>query len=510
MLIKQARIRPDETAIVGSDGTEHSFGELNERVNRVANALLDRFDPGASIAIIAENRLEYVELLLAGLKGGMLVSTQNWRLSRRELEHCLDLVDPDAVALSGEHEEKAPRVAESSDLDASLIGFDGQLDLSYEELCASDSADEPALPDPVQDEDGAIVMYTSGTTGLPKGAVVSHRALLARAWLWTHVFAMNRRPDYVGWPPMYHMAGSETVIATILNGGTFYLVDGLQVERILECLAEGDVTHLQLFPATVEPMLEYIEDHEFDPEVYDVDIVGSMANLHKPEKIQRITTEFQADFLNSFGTTETGIAPSQDRIPQGVNPGADDLAKDETLNCQVKLVDEDWNEVDRGEIGEAALRGPTLFSGYINNEEANRKAFKNGWFRLGDLFVRTDDGRLQYKDRRKYLIKSGGENIYPAEIERILVDHPRITEAAVVKQQDDRWGEVPYAYVSTRNDTNIGEEAILKFLREQIASYKVPKALEFVEEERFPRNTSGKIVRSQVEEWTPDRRSKQD
>jgi fatty-acyl-CoA synthase len=321
---------------------------------------------------------------------------------------------------------------------------------------------------------------------------------------------MNRRPDYVGWPPMHHMAGSETVIATILNGGTFYIVDGLQIERILECLAEGDVTHLQLFPATIEPILEHIETHEFDPDVYDVEIVGSMADLHKPEKIQRITTEFEADFLNSFGTTETGITPSQDSIPMGVNPSADDLAKSEVPNCQVRLVDEDWNEVDRGEIGELAIRGPTLFSGYINNEDANREALKDGWFRLGDLFVRTDDGLLQYKDRRKYLIKSGGENIYPAEIERILADHPGITEAVVVKQPDHRWGEVPYAYVATGDNANLDEEAVLEFLRDRIASYKLPKVVEFVEEERFPRNTTGKVVRSQVEEWTPDKRNGQE
>jgi fatty-acyl-CoA synthase len=166
--------------------------------------------------------------------------------------------------------------------------------------------------------------------------------------------------------------------------------------------------------------------------------------------------------------------------------------------CSVRLVDADDHDVPDGEPGELAMRGPSLFSGYWQAEEANAEDFRDGWFHMGDMFVRNSDGTLDFVDRRKYLIKSGGENIYPAEIERVLLASPRISEAVVVRRPDARWGEVPIAFVVPDDPALSGDE-VIALCRGKIASYKLPKEVRFVSQADMPRNSSGKIVRAEVE-----------
>jgi fatty-acyl-CoA synthase len=168
----------------------------------------------------------------------------------------------------------------------------------------------------------------------------------------------------------------------------------------------------------------------------------------------------------------------------------------------VRLVDADDRDVPDGTPGEAALRGPTLFSGYWNAPETNARDFRGGWFHMGDLFVRRADGSLDFVDRAKYLIKSGGENIYPAEVERVLLAQPEVADAVVVRRRDERWGEVPAAFVALQPGAGVTAEALLRACREQLAGYKVPKEIRFVELASFPRSSTGKIQRHEVErQW---------
>jgi fatty-acyl-CoA synthase len=206
-----------------------------------------------------------------------------------------------------------------------------------------------------------------------------------------------------------------------------------------------------------------------------------------------------APFLNSFGSTETGLAPTcAGLIPPGVVPTS--LSKRQSALCEVRLVDPDNNEVPDGQPGEVAIRGPSVFSGYWNAPETNARDFAGGWFRMGDLMRRNADGTFDFVDRAKYMIKSGGENVYPAEIERVLLADPRVADAVVVRKKDQKWGEVPVAFVARLAD-NLSEADIETMCRRELAGYKRPREVHFVTFEAFPRSTTGKILRHEVEKW---------
>jgi acyl-CoA synthetase (AMP-forming)/AMP-acid ligase II len=210
-----------------------------------------------------------------------------------------------------------------------------------------------------------------------------------------------------------------------------------------------------------------------------------------------VTDLLQAPYVNSFGSTETGLPPAtRNLISIGSIPVS--LSKQQNAFCEIKLVDSADNEVTAGTPGELAIRGVTLFSGYWQAEETNARDFRGGWFHMGDVFRRNDDGSLDFVDRAKYMIKTGGENVYPAEIERVLMSDPRITEATVVRAPDAKWGEVPVAFVS-RRDTTITEPDLLNLCRRDLAGYKCPRQFQFIDSADFPRSTSGKVQRHELE-----------
>jgi fatty-acyl-CoA synthase len=222
-----------------------------------------------------------------------------------------------------------------------------------------------------------------------------------------------------------------------------------------------------------------------------------MADLVPANEIARITSLLGAPYANTFGATETGCPPcSSSLIPVGVAPTR--LSKHKSPFCEVRLVDAEDRDVPMGTPGELCLRGPTLFSGYFRADEVNAREFRGGWFHMGDVFVLNADGTLDFVDRVKYLIKSGGENIYPAEIERVLLQDERVLEAAVVRSRDTRWGEVPVAFIARKNET-LDEGAVLQICRAALAGYKQPKAVHFISFDSFPRSASGKILRHELE-----------
>jgi fatty-acyl-CoA synthase len=222
-----------------------------------------------------------------------------------------------------------------------------------------------------------------------------------------------------------------------------------------------------------------------------------MADLVPPAEIGRVTRLLGAPYANTFGATETGCPPgSANPIPVGVVPTR--LSKEQSPYCEIRLVDADGRDVPIGAQGELCIRGPTLFSGYFRADDANAQDFRGGWFHLGDVFIRNAEGTLDFVDRVKYLIKSGGENIYPAEIERIMLQDPRVVEVAVVRKKDARWGEIPIAFVARRDDA-LTKNDLVERCRSELARYKLPKDVLFIDAAEFPRSASGKILRHELE-----------
>jgi fatty-acyl-CoA synthase len=231
-----------------------------------------------------------------------------------------------------------------------------------------------------------------------------------------------------------------------------------------------------------------------------VKICGVMADLVPPAEIARVTALLRAPFANTFGATETGCPPcSASLLAPGIVPTR--LSKEQSRFCEVKLVNAADEEVPDGAPGELCMRGPTLFSGYFRAAEATHHDFRGGWFHMGDVFVRNPDRTLDFVDRVKYLIKSGGENIYPAEIERVILGDARVADVAVVRKADPKWGEVPVAFVAVR-DASLGEGDIKERCRAELAGFKQPKEIRFISLEDFPRSASGKIQRHELEKRT--------
>jgi fatty-acyl-CoA synthase len=487
----QARYRGNHIALEDANRS-YRYSELNERVNRLVNVLAAAgVEHDDRVAVLSENRVEYIELQLAAAKAGAIVAALNWRMAPGELEHCIGLAEPRIILVSERYQETLAGLPHGAE-QVICLGEE------YESSLASATAAEPL--DVAAPEDGLIILYTSGTTGLPKGALISHRAMIARG----QILCLDLTPAgededteevFVAWAPLFHMVSTDKALTTLTNGGKVIIEDGFDPDRLVAIVARERVGLLVLMPGTIEPFIAAMRRNDARP--VGVKAVGAMADLVPRHHIAELTELLQAPYVNSFGSTETGLPPaSKGKIKVGQIPQS--LSKTQNSYCQVRLVDENDNDVADGEPGELLIRGPSLFSGYWNAPQVNAEDFRGGWFHMGDVFVRNSDGTLHYVDRRKYLIKSGGENIYPAEIERLLLADARIREAVVVRKPDPQWGEVPVAFV-VRRDESLTEADVMACCEGKIARYKLPKEVRFVEDGDLERSATGKVKRYELE-----------
>ena len=495
LLAEQALRTPGSRAV--DDGHRSlNYRELDQRVNRLANALAALgVRHGDRVGILAENRIEYLEATFAAARLGAILCALNWRLAREELAHCVGLVSPLVGLVSPRFEST---LAAIGPIAARVVS----LGENYESRLAAATADEP--PPVAQPEDGLLILYTSGTTGLPKGALISHRAELARMALSRIEGGLQPGDGFVAWAPMFHMVSLEHAIHVLGCGGTVFVVDGADIPRLVALIATEPQWWLVLIPGMIEPLVAALEAGAVTPR--GIRVVGALADLVPGELLARTSALLRAPWWNTFGSTETGMLPAAGtRFAPGELPP--DLGKAPSALCRWQLVDEQDRPVPPGVPGEMVVRGPTVFSGYWQASEVNAREFRGGWFHMGDLFVAGPDGRVNFVDRSRYMIKSGGENIYPMEIERVLMSDPRVLEAVVVRCRDKRWGEVPVAFVACRLG-DVSAESLLQHCRTGLSSYKLPREIRFVASaEDFPRSTSGKIQRSRVEQWLDDDRA---
>ena len=494
--IFRTRVRNCAEALAVEDGSNRlTYAELHDRVDRLASVFLARgIAPGDRIAILSHNRAEYLELQLAASGIGAIVACLNWRLAPDELRHCVELVEPVLAlvepGLKAAYQDIAstPCLEIGPELESALAG------------ARPDARVGTLVDDP---EAGLTILYTSGTTGLPKGALISHRAHIARSMVFAAQLALDPGDGFIAWAPMFHMASTDHALATLLRGGTVVMVDGLQSAVINAALSRHKIGWFVMMPGTLEA---FIAERRANPlPVKGIKVCGAMADLVPPHQIAELTGLLDTPYLNSFGATETGLPPgTADLIAPGVVPQT--LSKRVSAFCEVRLVDPNGDEVPVGMPGEMAVRGPTLFSGYWNADDTNARDFRNGFFHMGDLFRRNSDGTIDFVDRAKYLIKTGGENVYPAEIERVLLAHPRVVDAAVVRAFDAKWGESPVAFVACVDGGPQAQE-LMQLCREYLAGYKRPREIRFISFDDFPRSTSGKVQRHVLEARLNDEES---
>lgn len=485
LFLASARRAPDAVALQAG-ARQINYRTLKDRVLRLAGALSARgIGHGDRIALLAENRTEYAEIQLAAACLGAIVACQNWRLAPEELRHCVALVEPALIIASDRFAEGVSVLNLSCPV---LI-----IEAEYEAMLARD-APLAEMP-PVSPEDGLVILYTSGTTGLPKGALISHRAEIARNLVLRVDMHARETDGFIAWAPMFHMGSTDQVLGALMSGATVHVLDGFDADAVVSLMAAHELGWMLLMPGTIEPVVERLRNG--GPRPRGVRAVGAMADLVPHHLIAELSRLTGAPYLNSFGSTETGLPPfSAMLIPPRTVPTT--LAKRKSTLCDLRLLDTEGHEVPDGEPGEAAVRGPTVFSGYWNAPDVNARDFRGGWFRMGDLFRRTPEGLYDFVDRAKYMIKSGGENIYPAEVERVLLSDPRVRDAVVVRRRDAVWGEVPVAFIA-RSDASLTEAEVEALCRRHLAGYKRPKEVRFIAFEDFPRSTTGKILRHEME-----------
>jgi fatty-acyl-CoA synthase len=480
-----ARLTPEKTAVV--DRVSHrrlSYAELNDAADRWAVLLSTRnVGAGDRVAVLSGNRPEVVALFYGCARVGAALVPLNWRLSAAELGRVLN--DADVSLIVGEDRFTKVRAA--------VTVAPPWIDLDSEAPAALATAVEPMSFVEIADafEAPAMILYTSGSTGIPKGAVLSHRQILYNAIATTSGWQLGADDIAPISTPFFHTGGWH-VFATPLwyRGGTVVMFDGFDPASFIDGLAEEGCTLAFGVPTQLVMLLE---SEAWGRELPKLKWIACGGAPCPAQLAARVRANYRLRL--GFGMTEFGpncFATSDEMA----------LAKPNSVGwpmpfTEMRLVDELDHPVPNGEVGELQLRGPQLFSGYLHDEARTVEAHtEDGWFRTGDLASRDADGAFTIRGRRKDMFISGGENVFPGEVEAALVDCDGVAEAVVVGVAHEKWGEVGHAFVQPRSGAVVTPEELLATLRAKLAHYKIPKTLELIAE--LPRIGSGKIDRSEL------------
>ncbi|PAP81003.1 AMP-dependent synthetase [Rubrivirga sp. SAORIC476] len=475
-LARQALYHGARPAVVWEPtGESLSFADLDRLGSALARALQERFgvDPGDRVAILAENSLEHVLLFVACQKSGAILVPLNYRLTGPELAYLVEDSDPTVVFVA----------------DACTLASDvQQVPLAdVRPLAEGDATFAPQAP--VTHDNPLMLLYTSGTTGRPKGAIYTHGMLVWNAVNSIHRLSLTPGDVSFNAAPFYHTGGWNVLLTPFfLAGGTTILLDRFDADALLRLCDARGITILWGVPTMLQMMAESpaFEDASLASVRYA--IVGGEP---MPAPLTRTWQAKGVPVRQGFGMTEVGVncfsLPEADAVRKMGSIGFPNLFVD------IRILDADGQEVATGETGELVFRGPVVTPGYWRNPEATAAAFTpDGWFRSGDLVRQDDEGYVYVVGRLKEMYISGGENVYPAEVEAVLREHPAVTEAAVIGVPDARWGEAGLAFVVV--GAPLAPEALLAFCRERLAGYKVPRAVRFLD--ALPVGHSGKIQKT--------------
>ncbi len=484
----------DRVAVTSEEGSQ-TYGQLRDRAWRVSGALAALgLRRGGRIAVLSETRPQYVEIYAACAALGVTVVALNIRLHADELGFCLDKAGPTLLIASA---PLAPVLAPIRERASSvqhwiaLEPIEGWLD--YEALLADSTATEP--PRVAKPEDIHNVLFTSGTTGRPKGAMISQRAAAIRGLRLAQWFSLTERDGFIGWLPLYHCGGDESLYATMITGGVFCALRKADAETMFRVIARARLTWTLLLPGVLTDFLNHSRRSAYD--LTSLRFAIGYANM-MPDIIAELTRAFSIQFYDAFGQSETSYLLAHGVSGPGETPS---LRKLPSPLLDIRIVDDAMNDMPIGQPGECVVRGPSVMSGYLDDEAANDEVFRGGWLHTGDLLRREGDGSLTFVDRKRYLIKTGGENVYPAEVEAVIARHPSVQEVCVIGIPDAYWGETIKAVIVPRQGHSPSGAEIVAFCRETLASFKRPRFVEFVASEKIPRSATGKLQRYELEKW---------
>ncbi len=501
---RSVQIHGERLAVVSSE-VELTYAELDDRVNRLAGALRAAgLARGDRIAVLSTTRPEYIEVYFAAAKLGLTLVGLNIRMQLDELVHCLELARPAAMFASPGHASLAEALHERVPEMRHLWLFPdriGEQASDYERRLRRESA--KPVSGGAEPEDIHCVLFTSGTTGRPKGAMISHRASVMRAVRCAEWFELTPQDGMIGWIPMFHTGGDECVKATFLTGGKFATFEKADPEAMFAAIERHRLTWTAMLPGVITDFLHHPRRTSYD--LSSLRFALGYANM-MPRVVQDFTATLGVGFWDTFGQTESSFVVALDLVLPGTTPS---LRKRPAPLLDVRIVDADLRELPIGVPGECVVRGPSVMSGYLEDPAATIDVFRGGWLHTGDVLVRHEDGSYTYVDRLKYLIKTGGENVYPAEVEQALTAHPAVREACAISVPDARWGEAIKAVVVLEPGGSCSARELKSWCRARLAGFKCPRYVQFIDYDDVPRSTTGKILRHELErlEVTDDQRA---
>jgi acyl-CoA synthetase (AMP-forming)/AMP-acid ligase II len=489
-----ARKFPDTVAIKDSSRS-FTYPELNQRVNRLANGLLSLgLNKGDKLAVFMENSIEIVEIFLATAKTGIVMVPINFRLLGKDVAYIVDNSDAKALIVD---EEFAPVIRDIK-ADLRQIPADNYIVVGkgfpgfklYNEIMSSAPGHEPDAV--VKPEDTWILIYTSGTTGKPKGVIRSHESHIAFYLINAIDFGFSHHDICMNVMPLCHINSTYFTFTFLYIGGSVYIhpARSFRGEEILQIIEREKISFISLIPTHYNLILSVGESAR----TCDVSSIKKLLCSSAPvrKSVKKAIMEFfpGVELYEAYGSTEAGIVTvlkPEDQMRKLGSIGYESLGTD-----SIRILDENGKEVAQGQVGELYSKGPMLFDKYYKLPEKTAGAFNNGWFSAGDMARRDEDGFYEIVDRKDNMIITGGEHVYPSEVEEVIGNHPDVFDVAVISVPDDKWGELVVAVVVPRKP--VEEKVLMDWCKEKLAGYKRPKKIVFITPEDMPRTGTGKIL----------------
>jgi fatty-acyl-CoA synthase len=493
LLVNSVNKYPDRIAII-SEKKRFSYKALNRRVNQLAQAMRQYgLKKGDRVAIMFFNTYQFAEIYFATVKLGAILTPVNFRFVGEEIEYIVNNSEASFFFFSKDFQQTIFSIKDRLNTVKYFIGVDVEkVDFAhdYESFLSLGGADEPEVE--IQENDPCQIMYTSGTTGKPKGAVITHGNIF---WnLINTILARDHSPGEVSLiiGPLYHTAAlNNHFTVQVALGGTSIMVKKFEPNIVLRHIEKEKANVISGSPAMFNLLLQYLKLDQFDTRSITKCTAGSAILPREiKERLLKVFPESNGVY-DLYGCTEA--SPTITTLK-----GKDSFRKHGSVGIpvpflQARVVNDEGMPLPPNQVGELVCRGPNVMQGYYKNTEATKEAIKDEWLYTGDLATVDEDGYFYIVDRKKDMIVSGGENIYPREIEEVLFRHPAIADVAVVGIPDSIWGESVKAFVVTKEGETVTEKEVIDFCKKHLASYKKPKQVSFIS--TIPRNPSGKVLK---------------
>jgi len=510
ILNKNTYLFADKLAIV--DGERRlTYKELDYRVRSLVSVFKSwGLEKGDRVALFAYNCQEYIECMHACERGGFVCVPVNWRLDPESVAFLLNNSESKVLIVQNTFLEIISAIKDSFNSIKHVLAFGNYGVLPgwiepYEKLLESVKPCELNID--AADNDLSYIIYSSGTTGLPKGVMFNYRMQFEAAKVFIVELGLTKSDISLNVMPLFHSGGHTMASAISYVAGTNVMIKKFEAKKVLETISKEKVTVIHLVPTMIASLLEVPDINEYD--LSSLKTIFYAASPISLSLLRKAMSVFGRDrFIQCYGLTENGPSVSCLNREDHIKSSREDANAIERerlksvglphFNVEVRIVDQEGSDLAPGLTGEIVVRSESITTGYWKQPELTAKKIKNGWLYTGDMGKMDVDGYLYIVDRKDDMIISGGENIYPNEVEVILGSHPVVKEVAVVGLPDDKWGQVVVAAVSFWEGMTVGEEDLVQYCRERMAGYKKPKKIKIMD--TLPKSPSGKILRRLVKE----------